>query len=208
MTIVDTIIGLFDQRGAATYHGEAVSQAEHALQAADLAEREGAPDRLVVAALLHDVGHLLDGQEEDLADRGVDGRHEEAGCAWLARHFSPEVTEPIRLHVAAKRYLCTVSSTYLDRLSPASRLSLSLQGGPMSDLECAEFERNPAHGEAVRLRHWDDTAKVPGLDVPGLEHYRDRLARMNGESLNDKAQRKTIFPLPRAARDGSPSSWS
>jgi len=169
---------LFARRGAAAYHGEAVSQAEHALQAAELAERDGAPDRLVVAALLHDVGHLLDGQDEDLALRGVDGRHEEAGCAWLARHFGPDVTEPIRLHVAAKRYLCAVSSSYLNGLTPASRLSLSLQGGTMSDLERAEFRCNPAHDDAVRLRHYDDAAKVPGLDVPGFEHYRDRISRL------------------------------
>ena len=120
-----------------------MSQAEHALQAAELAEREGAPDRLVVAALLHDVGHLLDGQDEDLADRGVDGRHEEAGCAWLARHFGPEVTEPIRLHVAAKRYLCAVDPSYLDGLSPASRLSLSVQGGPMGAEERAAVREQP-----------------------------------------------------------------
>src|SRR5271156_6434773 len=129
MKIVDDIMHLFERRGAVAYHGEAVSQTQHALQAADLAEREGAPDRLIVAALLHDVGHLLDGQDENLAHRGLDGRHEEAGCAWLAQHFGPEVPEPIRLHVAAKRYLCAVSPSYLDGLSPASHLSLSLQGG-------------------------------------------------------------------------------
>jgi gamma-butyrobetaine dioxygenase len=181
MTIVNEILGLFARRGAATYHGEAVSQTEHALQAAERAEREGAPDHIVVAALLHDVGHLLDGQDEDLAARGIDGGHEEAGCAWLARSFGPEVTEPIRLHVAAKRYLCAVDPSYLDGLSPASRLSLSLQGGPLSAQESAAFERNPAHGDAVRLRRWDDAAKVPGLEVPGLEHYRDRLvSAVNG----------------------------
>jgi phosphonate degradation associated HDIG domain protein len=178
MTIVDTIMDLFARRGATAYHGEAVSQVEHALQAADLAAREGAPDQLVVAALLHDLGHLLDGQDEDLAQRGVDGRHEEVGHSWLARHFGPEVTEPIRLHVAAKRYLCAGSPAYLDGLSPSSRLSLSLQGGTMSDQERAAFENNLAHGDAVRLRHWDDTAKVPGLEVPGLDHYRDRLQKM------------------------------
>jgi len=178
MTIVDTLIELFARRGAAAYHGEAVSQTEHALQTAELAERDGAPDRLVVAALLHDVGHLLDGQDEDLAFRCVDGRHEEAGCAWLARHFGPDVTEPIRLHVAAKRYLCTVAPSYLDGLSPASRLSLSLQGGNMTEAECDAFRNNPAHDDAIRLRHYDDTAKVPGLSVPGLEHYRDRIARV------------------------------
>jgi phosphonate degradation associated HDIG domain protein len=175
MRIVEDILRLFARRGASAYHGEAVSQAEHALQAAELAEREGAPDRLVVAALLHDVGHLLDGQDEDLAHRGVDGRHEEAGGAWLARHFGPEVIEPIRLHVAAKRYLCAVDPAYLDGLSPASRLSLAVQGGPMEAEECAQFEANPYYRDAVRLRHWDDTAKVPGLEVPALDHYRDRL---------------------------------
>jgi phosphonate degradation associated HDIG domain protein len=175
MTIVDEIMDLFARRGAAAYHGEAVSQTEHALQAAELAEREGASDNLVVAALLHDTGHLLDGQDEDLADRGLDGRHEEAGCAWLAVHFDPTVTEPIRLHVAAKRYLCAVDPGYLAGLSPSSRLSLSLQGGPMDAEERANFESNPLYHEAIRLRHWDDTAKVPGLTVPGLEHYRERL---------------------------------
>jgi phosphonate degradation associated HDIG domain protein len=175
MQIVDEILELFATKGAAAYHGEAVSQEEHALQAADQAVREGAPDSLIVAALLHDVGHLLDGQDEDLADHGVDGRHEEAGCAWLSRHFGPEVTEPIRLHVAAKRYLCAVDPTYLAGLSPASRLSLKLQGGPMYGAEIAEFEANASFRDAVRLRYWDDTAKVPSLAVPGRSHYRGRL---------------------------------
>jgi phosphonate degradation associated HDIG domain protein len=176
MKIVDDILRLFARRGASAYHGEAVSQAEHGLQAAELAESEGASDALVVAALLHDVGHLLDGQDEDLATRGIDGHHEEAGSRWLARHFGPEVIEPIRLHVAAKRYLCAVDPAYLEGLSPASRLSLAVQGGPMGSEERAEFEGNPFYRDAIRLRHWDDTAKVPGLDVPGLEHYRDRIA--------------------------------
>ena len=175
MRIVDEILELFATRGAAAYHGEAVSQEEHALQAAEQAVREGAPDALVVAALLHDVGHLLDGQDEDLAGRGVDGRHEEAACAWLSRYFGPDVTEPIRLHVSAKRYLCAVDPTYLAGLSPASRMSLKLQGGPMNGAEIAEFEANASFRDAVRLRHWDDTAKVPGLAVPGPSHYRERL---------------------------------
>ena len=187
MKIVDDIMRLFARRGASAYHGEAVSQAEHALQAAELAEQEGAPDALVVAALLHDVGHLLDGQDEDLAHRGIDGRHEEAGSHWLARHFGPEVIEPIRLHVAAKRYLCAVDPAYRNGLSPASRLSLSVQGGPMGDEERTQFEANPYYRDAIRLRHWDDTAKVPGLEVPGLGHYHDRLdaAAQNGSDKDN-----------------------
>ena len=175
MTIVDDIMTRFIQRGAAAYHGERMSQTEHALQAAELAASEGAPDYLIVAALLHDVGHLLDGQDEDLATRGLDGRHEELGAAWLTTYFGLEVTEPIRLHVTAKRYLCAVDPGYLAGLSPASRLSLSLQGGPMNPEECVEFESNPYHQDAVRLRRWDDTAKTHGLIVPGLEDYRERL---------------------------------
>lgn len=175
MLFVDKVIDLFARKGASAYHGEAVSQEEHALQAAALAESDGASDSLILAALLHDVGHLLEGQEEDLALRHVDGRHEEAGCDWLAHHLGPDVTEPIRLHVAAKRYLCALDPSYHDGLSPASQLSLSLQGGPMTPAEAAEFEQNPHAQAAVRLRRWDDAAKVPGLAVPGPSHYRARL---------------------------------
>ncbi len=175
MPLADEVIDLFARKGTSAYHGEAVSQEEHALQAAALAESEGAPDSLVLAALLHDVGHLLDGQDEDLADRGVDGRHEEAGCAWLSRHLGLDIIEPIRLHVAAKRYLCAIDPSYRDGLSPASRLSLSLQGGPMTPSEAAAFEQNLHSAAAVRLRRWDDAAKVPGLIVPGPSHYRARL---------------------------------
>ncbi len=175
MTIVDRILDLFERGGSAAYHGEAVSQTEHALQAAYQAESEGAPDRLVVAALLHDIGHLLEGQDEDLALQGVDGRHEAAGQAFLARSFGPGIVEPIALHVAAKRYLCAVEPGYLDSLSPSSRLSLKLQGGPMTLEERVQFESHPFHREAVRLRRWDDLAKEVGLKTPGLEHYRTRL---------------------------------
>jgi len=181
-------------RGVAAYHGEPVTQTEHALQAADLAEREGAPDHLILAALLHDIGHLLDGQDEDLAPRGVDGQHEEAGYSWLTVYFGPEITEPIRLHVAAKRYLCALDPHYLASLSPASRLSLELQGGPMHVEERLKFESSSSSTEAIRLRFWDDTAKVLGLKVPGLEHYRDRLEaaiRVQARSPNtsSKSQR-------------------
>jgi phosphonate degradation associated HDIG domain protein len=182
MSVVDRIFVLFAQRGEEAYFGEPVSQKEHALQAAYQAEQEGAPDSLVVAALLHDSGHLLHGLSEAIADQGVDGRHEAVGEAWLARHFSAEITEPVRLHVAAKRYLCAVDPTYREQLSPASIRSLALQGGPMSEAEVKAFDRNPHGQAALRLRRWDDLAKVPDLAVPGLEHYRARLQAAVRES--------------------------
>ena len=175
MSVVDEIMELFARHGATAYHGEHVSQTEHALQAADLARRDRAPNWLIVAALLHDLGHLLDGQEEDLVERGINGRHETAGWAWLTKHFGAEVTEPVRLHVDAKRYLCTVDPQYIKGLSSASCSSLSLQGGLMDADERLRFESNPFYRDAVQLRHWDDTAKVPSLKVPGLEYYRNHL---------------------------------
>jgi phosphonate degradation associated HDIG domain protein len=175
MSIIDEIFQLFEARGQGAYFGEAVTQTEHALQAAHLAASAGAGDALVCAALLHDVGHLLHGLGEDVADRGVDAGHEGGGAAWLARHFGPAVTEPVRLHVAAKRYLCAIEPAYEAGLSPASRQSLRLQGGPMTAAEAAAFERGPHGADAVALRHWDDGAKIPGLTVPGLQAYRARL---------------------------------
>ncbi len=176
MNVVDGICDLFATRGHAAYVGEPVSQLEHALQAAYHAEQAGAADALVVAALLHDVGHLIHKLPEDAADHGIDTRHEKLGQAWLSQYCGPEVTEPIRLHVAAKRYLCATDPGYLRQLSPASRHSLQLQGGPFTPAEIAEFQRNPWYRDAVVLRQWDDLAKVPGMDVPPLDHYRPRLA--------------------------------
>jgi gamma-butyrobetaine dioxygenase len=171
---------LFAARGADLYVGEPVTQLEHGLQAAHLAEVEGAPDALVAAALMHDLGHLLPEDAEGAAAAGIDARHEEAGRVWLGGRFGPAVTEPVRLHVAAKRYLCAVEPEYLAALSPASIHSLGLQGGPMTDAEARSFEANPYYHDAVRLRRWDDQAKVVGLRVPGIEHYRDRLEAVAG----------------------------
>jgi gamma-butyrobetaine dioxygenase len=170
MDIVDEILQLFERRGAAAYLGEPVSQQEHALQAAYLAVLDNAPLPLVAAALLHDVGHLL-GSEEDPAERGVDARHEDAGHTWLTKHFGPEVTEPVRLHVLAKRYLCAVEPAYMTSLSPASVRSLQLQGGPLTPEEVCSFEQNPFCSWAVRVRRWDDQAKTPALIVPALSQY-------------------------------------
>jgi phosphonate degradation associated HDIG domain protein len=175
MKISDQIIDLFEQRGNGAYFGESISETEHALQAAFFAQQESAPKHLVVAALLHDVGHLLHNQGENIADLGIDAEHEEVGERWLAQFFGPEVSEPVKLHVAAKRYLCATRPEYLAALSPTSTRSLQLQGGPMSPVEQLAFERNPHFQEALRLRLWDDRAKIVGLSVPALRHYTDLL---------------------------------
>lgn len=176
MTVTDQIFQIFCEKGGDAYFGEPVSQLEHALQAAAQAEQEDAPDWLVAAALLHDIGHLLHDLPEQIADLDIDTQHEDLGHAWLARHFGPEVAVPVRLHVEAKRYLCATGPEYLAQLSPASVQSLALQGGPFNEAEAHEFEQRPFAREAVRLRRWDDRAKIPGLEVPGLEHYRELIA--------------------------------
>jgi phosphonate degradation associated HDIG domain protein len=175
MNVIDRILALYREKAQGAYFGEAVTEMEHALQSAHLAEQTGATPELIVAALLHDVGHFLHGLPEDIAEQGIDGRHEEGGAAWLKSHFGPAVVDPVRLHVAAKRYLCAVEPDYYADLSEASQRSLQLQGGPMSPDEVRRFESEPEFRSAVAVRRWDDTAKVPGLAVPGLEHYRTYL---------------------------------
>ncbi len=186
MNRTEEIIAIIERHGSKAYGGERVSQREHALQAAYLAEQEGRPDALVVAALLHDIGHLLDGGDQGLAEQGIDASHEEVASQWLADRFGPEVTEPIRLHVDAKRYLCAVEPGYIDQLSAASVTSLNVQGGPFTADEVASFEESPFVDDAVSLRRWDDRAKTPGLQVPDLEHYRARLEAVSAaEGANE-----------------------
>jgi len=168
---VDEALALYARKGQLTY-GEGVSMTEHGLQAAFLAEQEDAGPALIAAALLHDIGHLLHGLPEDLAEQGIDSEHESLASAWLSQYFPPGVSEPVRLHVAAKRYLCVVEPGYLPALSSASQLSLSLQGGPMSEAEATRFAGERFSADAVRLRRWDDLAKVPARKTPGLDHYR------------------------------------
>jgi len=178
MAITEEIVALYESRGGAMYLGEPVTQLAHALQTAAQAEQAGADDSLVVAALLHDIGHVLYGPGRDQPDPDVDAGHEAAGSAWLARHFSPEVIQPVQLHVAAKRYLCAIEPAYVQRLSRGSIHSLALQGGELSVRDVAKFEERPGWSAAVRLRRWDDEAKIPGLHVPDLEHYRALLERL------------------------------
>jgi phosphonate degradation associated HDIG domain protein len=175
--ILAEIRRLLEQKASGRYGLTLVNQQQHALQAAWLAEREGRGDALVVAALLHDIGHMVHDLGENPADAGIDDRHEELGDAWLRAHFGPEVTEPVRLHVAAKRYLCAVEADYFAKLSSDSVKSLALQGGPMSAAEVAAFEALPQHREAVQLRRYDEQAKVKGLETPPVAHFLPAVAR-------------------------------
>lgn len=174
---LDTIAALLTERGNGHYGLSGVLQVQHALQAAWLAERDGRQPALIAAALLHDIGHLVHDLGEDPAAQGVDDRHEEVGQAYLSQLFGPEVTEPVRLHVAAKRYLCGAEADYFGRLSPDSVRSLSLQGGPMSAGEMAAFLDNPHAQAAVQLRRYDEAAKVKGLETPPVAHFMPYVAQ-------------------------------
>lgn len=176
---VDEVVDLYRRWGADPYD-EAITQTEHAEQTAALAVAAGAPDPLVAAALLHDVGHLLDlaaGAERPSADT-PDRGHESTGARYLAGLFPAAVTGPIALHVRAKRYRCAVDDGYLGGLSAGSRRSLVVQGGPLTDDEAASFEANPAFADAVALRGWDDGGKVEGVVVEPFGSYRPLLDRL------------------------------
>jgi len=176
---LDDLFALYASPAASRMYDEDVTELEHALQAAALALADDAPDHLVAAALLHDVGHLVSDDNATLAeDLTDDFQHEGVGARYLTRWFGPQVTAPVALHVAAKRYLCAVEAGYLDSLSASSVRSLRLQGGPMSDAEVEAFAQRPHHREAALVRRWDDTAKVGGLTVAGLDHYRSLLSRL------------------------------
>lgn len=167
---VDQILHLFATRGD-NHYGEDVSQREHAEQCAYHAREDGADDTLIIAALLHDIGHFLHKQGEDAADHGIDTQHERIGAGWLARILPPSVTEPIALHVAAKRYLATVDPTYLQALSAASLQSFMLQGGLMDADETAAFEAHPAFERALQLRRYDEIGKLTGVEMPAFDSY-------------------------------------
>lgn len=171
--VVDHILHLFASKGQEPY-GEDVSVAEHGLQCAALADREGAGDALVIAALLHDIGHLIEDPDDGF---GVH-RHDAGGAAFLGRHFPEAVTAPVRLHVAAKRYRVAVDPGYAARLSPASTHTLAHQGGPMSPDEVRAFDAEPHREAALRLRGWDDCGKVEGLAVVPFEAYAVRMGRL------------------------------
>ena len=169
--VAEEILAIYAARGAGAYFGERVSMTEHALQSAYFAQQAGAPAPLVIAALLHDIGHLLAQVPDDIADWTADARHEAGGARWLAQRFPPAICEPVRLHVAAKRYLCATDAQYFAKLSSASVHTLKLQGGPMSAHEVAQFEAERYFADAVRVRRWDDAGKVAGLKTPQLAEY-------------------------------------
>ena len=168
---IHSILEILSTKGHEQYGTEAVSQLEHALQCATLAEANNATPELITASLLHDFGHLVHNLGEDAATRGIDDRHEHRALGYLKTIFSNAVTEPIRMHVNAKRYLCAVNEDYWDSLSPASKTSLELQGGIFTEAEATEFINQPYGEDAVKLRMWDDLAKVKGLKTPGLEYF-------------------------------------
>jgi phosphonate degradation associated HDIG domain protein len=175
---LDDIRALFDRHGGTAYSGEPVTQREHALQSALLAERDGADDALVAAALLHDLGHLLSRQGETPSERGIDDLHQYYVLPFLRPLFTDAVLEPIRLHVDAKRCLCALDAGYHDSLSADSVRSLKLQGGIFDREAAEEFLRRPYARDAIRLRRWDDLAKTAGLPTPDLDHYMKAVERV------------------------------
>jgi gamma-butyrobetaine dioxygenase len=178
VSTLDELLGIYARRGSEAYFGEPVSVTDHCLQAAHFAQAAGASEALIVAALLHDIGHLLESVPEDIADWTSDAQHELIGGRWLAQRFGPQVSEPVRLHVPAKRYLCATNAVYVSRLSAASVRTLELQGGPMPQAEIAAFEAEPYCRDAVLVRRCDDQGKIAGLTIPGFAHYRTMIERL------------------------------
>jgi [1-hydroxy-2-(trimethylamino)ethyl]phosphonate dioxygenase len=177
-TIVPFLASIFERRGAEDYLSEPVTMAEHMLQGAHFAEADGAPDVLVAAALLHDIGHYTSEFGSYSPEDTEDKHHDEAGAEVLAPFFPAVLVQCVRLHVAAKRYLCATDPNYYVKLSTASRHTLQLQGGPMSEAEVAEFRNNPFHAEAVRVRLWDEAGKVAGLKTKEFTDYMPLLERV------------------------------
>ncbi|MEO0680864.1 MAG: metal-dependent phosphohydrolase [Pseudomonadota bacterium] len=176
---LDDLFEALATRGTGAYGLSDVTQLEHALQAAALAEAEGLGEAQTIAALFHDIGHLFEAEHDvDLAAQGIDDKHEDGSADVLDPIFGPAIARPVRLHVASKRYLCAVEPAYFDALAPDSVTSLALQGGPMSTAEVAAFEADPWFAQGVALRRIDDRAKTPGLAVPPLSAYRAAAERL------------------------------
>ena len=177
-TIVAFLSDIFERRGGEEYLGEKVTMAEHMLQGAHLAEQQGEAEIIIVAALLHDIGHFTSEFGAFSMDDAHDKHHEEAGAEVLERFFPRLVVDCVRHHVAAKRYICATDTNYFGQLSAASVHSLKLQGGPMNAEEIAAFEKNPTLAEIVRVRRLDDAGKIEGMATPGFSHYAPMLQRI------------------------------
>ena len=176
--VIDRLVDIFLRRGSDSYLGEDVTMSEHMLQAAALAESEGADESLIAAALLHDVGHFADEFSAYDPSDIFDKRHDIVGARLLEPYFDRRTVDAVCLHVAAKRYLCAANPEYLSLLSTASAHSLELQGGPMSPNEVVEFEGHNGFSDAIRVRVWDDHAKVSGAVTPSFEEYLPLLRRV------------------------------
>ena len=177
MLSLEDIATVFERRGHEQYSGEPVTQLQHALQTAALAEDHGADDELVTACLLHDLGHLLQALGESPTLRGVDDLHQYAALPFLRGLFGDRVLGGIQLHVDAKRYLCATVPGYQEALSPDSQRSLILQGGVFTRPQATAFSARPGAVDAVQLRQWDDMAKVEGAIIPSLQHFLARARR-------------------------------
>lgn len=176
--IVAFLGDIFTRRGGEEYLGEPVTMAEHMLQGATIAEQNGMPEEIIVGALLHDVGHFTSEFGTYHPDDTEDRHHEDAGELVLAPFFPTVITDCVKHHVAAKRYLCATKTEYFNRLSPASVHTLELQGGPMSPDEVAEFEQNPNLKEIIQVRYLDEAGKRDDMDTPDFEHFAPMVQRM------------------------------
>lgn len=177
-TIVDFIGSIFDRRGIEEYLGEPVTMGEHMLQGATLAEQAGQAEEIIVGALLHDIGHFTSEFGTFTMHDTEDRHHEDAGARVLERFFPSVITDCVRYHVAAKRYLCKTNPAYFQKLSEASIHSLNLQGGPMNAEEVAQFEKNPNLRQIIAVRYLDDAGKHPNMPTPDYWHFAPMVQRM------------------------------
>ena len=176
--IVDFIGSIFEKRGDEEYLGEPVTMGQHMLQGATMAEKSRESDEIIIGTLLHDIGHFTSEfgtfSMEDTEDR----YHEDAGAAVLEQFFPKVITDCCRHHVAAKRYLCATDPEYFQKLSTASVHSLNLQGGPMSEAELKDFEKNPNLKKILKVRLYDDAGKIPDMITPSFWHFAPLVQKM------------------------------
>lgn len=176
--IVAFIGDIFDRRGGEEYLGEPVTMAQHMLQGATIAEQQGLSEEIIVGVLLHDIGHFTSEFGTYHPDDTEDRHHEDAGAEVLGRFFPSVITDCVKYHVAAKRYLCATRPDYFKRLSPASVHTLELQGGPMSAAEVADFEANPNLKEIIQVRYLDEAGKRADMETPDYWHFAPMVQRM------------------------------